>query len=127
MAEPECAPRAGTIAEDERGYLRVWLGRRHPHSDSSGYAWLHRLVAAYGIGRRLLTSEHVHHEDQGAKADNRPENLRVYDCRYHGRLHASAELVASGESGQVEEIEPVCIMQVGRWKWLIDPRRAGAQ
>jgi hypothetical protein len=113
LDEPECAPSAGTVIEHPKGYLRVWLGKRHPHADRSGYAMLHRLVAAYQLGRQLLTSEHVHHEDED-KTNNRPENLRVYDCAYHGRLHASSVEVANADSGQLGEIAPLCIMQAWR-------------
>jgi hypothetical protein len=38
------------------------------------------------IGRKLDTSEYVHHRN-GVKTDNNPENLEVMDPVTHGRLH----------------------------------------
>lgn len=62
---------------DKAGY--VLLHRPdHPDSNSSGYVREHRLVAEQILGRRLLASEVVHHKNDDP-ADNRPENLQVYE------------------------------------------------
>lgn len=49
----------------------------------------HRVVAEQKIGRPLLKTEIVHHRNLD-RADNRPENLRVY--RSHGRHFAHHRL-----------------------------------
>lgn len=46
----------------------------------------HRLIAEAVLRRRLTEKEIVHH-DNGQKADNRPENLVVWDRAEHTRHH----------------------------------------
>ena len=47
----------------------------------------YRLVAAKKLGRRLLSSEVVHHKN-GDCTDNHPDNLEVMTFREHSLLHA---------------------------------------
>lgn len=63
---------------DHRGYRRVWDGDRHVLE--------HRLVVERNLGRRLTTSEHVHHVN-GDRLDNRIENLQVLTHAEHMRVH----------------------------------------
>jgi hypothetical protein len=47
----------------------------------------HRVVMERLLGRKLLSTEHVHHIN-GDKLDNRPENLTVLSEAEHHRHHA---------------------------------------
>ncbi len=92
---------------DARGRVRLFVGRKHPFADRSGYCWRHRFVAQFVLGRKLLTSEHVHHVDGNLRNDS-PENFEIVDCQFHGRLHASGVLIAAPSAGTLKELaEPI--------------------
>lgn len=64
---------------DASGYVRVRVPDEDRHladATRSGYMMEHRLVMARILGRRLLTSESVHHIN-GDRQDNDPENLQL--------------------------------------------------
>jgi len=46
----------------------------------------HRQIMEAVLGRKLLTSEHVHHKD-GNKTNNHPSNLQVVSAHDHRGLH----------------------------------------
>ncbi len=69
---------------DRRGYVRVSLGVRW------GQDYEHRLVAEALLGRRLRTSEAVHHFNDD-RQDNRPENLAVMARGDHIAMHNALE------------------------------------
>jgi len=58
------------------GYILV-LSPNHPYAQVDGYVREHRLVMEKKIGRYLLPEEVVHHDDEN-KANNKPENLRLF-------------------------------------------------
>lgn len=79
------------------GYVVLWVGHAHPMADSKGYVAEHRLVVSQFIGRPLTSAEIVHHIN-GAKTDNRIENLELTDRRNHIAEHRDAVTHAMKES-----------------------------
>jgi hypothetical protein len=76
MGENNHAWRGGSYIEPEKGYRMVRMPD-HPRARVNGYVLEHLLVAEQMLGRPLKSGEEVHHENRD-RADNRPENLRVY-------------------------------------------------
>ena len=62
---------------DKSGYVLLYRPD-HPDSNSNGYIREHRLVMEAKIGRRLLSTEVVHHID-GSTDNNHPDNLELFD------------------------------------------------
>lgn len=64
-------------------YIRFW--------DNSNRRWQyeHRLIMQNKLGRKLLSSEHVHHID-GDPKNNNPENLMIVSAEEHIRIHKPA-------------------------------------
>lgn len=57
----------------------------------------HRAVVEDSLGRKLATSEHVHHIN-GNKKDNRLENLKVVEPTKHHRIHGEAYRKENGRT-----------------------------
>lgn len=59
------------------GYILLWRPD-HPRTQNRGYVAEHRLVMEECLGRYLLPGENVHHKN-GNRADNRLENLELWN------------------------------------------------
>jgi hypothetical protein len=78
--------RGGRTKFDMNGYI-LEHAPHHPRSDQYGYVAQHRLVMERKLGRYLTRKEVVHHEDDD-KANNHPDNLRLFACQAdHMRHH----------------------------------------
>jgi hypothetical protein len=87
MRERNPAWIGGTV-KDGLGYVLV-KNRQHPFCNWNGYVREHRLVMEKHLGRYLLPSEVVHHENE-IKTDNRIENLRLFKNKAeHQKYHKS--------------------------------------
>lgn len=78
---------------DDKGYRRVRMPT-HPKAQHNGYVIEHVLVAERMLGRPLKPGEEVHHRNR-IRADNRPENLQVYDSHRAHWLTEHYETVAA--------------------------------
>ncbi len=63
----------------KNGYILI-LKHNHPFSNKQGYILEHRLVAEEELGRYLKPKEEAHHRN-GKRADNRWENLFVFESK----------------------------------------------
>ena len=58
----------------------------HPRAWSTGYVYVHTIVAENKIGRLLRGGEVVHHLNENRR-DNRPENITVTNQSVHAATH----------------------------------------
>lgn len=69
------------------GYILIYRPDSHL-ADKHGFVLEHRLVAEQKYGRKLKSSDIVHHID-GNKTNNNPENIAVLTRAEHAKLHSN--------------------------------------
>jgi len=73
------------------GYVKVYIGRKHPLSDSKGFAYEHRLVAIKILGRSMVDGEIIHHID-GDRTNNSEDNIKIVNGNFeHYVFHRNPE------------------------------------
>lgn len=65
------------------GYIKIRVG------NTGRFVYEHRHIMENKLGRKLLTSEHVHHFN-GDRQDNREDNLTLVTNAEHRMLHGEA-------------------------------------
>lgn len=110
--EIKAKAKAGYRKAMAEGRIRRPVGPAHPSwnggvSVSAGYRFInvggkyeaeHRLVAEQMLGRKLLSSEVVHHKNRN-RSDNRPENLEVMTASEHALEHVNDHRVTVSRKG----------------------------
>ena len=66
------------------------MGYKQELNGTGGYYFTHRKTVEDAIGRRLTSSEHIHHIN-GDKLDNRLDNLVILTCSEHTKIHRYLE------------------------------------
>ena len=65
-------------AVTKKGYRYIWVDGKCRE--------VHRVKMEKKLGRKLRTSEHVHHKNEN-RGDNSDDNLQVLDASDHAKLH----------------------------------------
>lgn len=82
---------------DSNGYVRYYSG--HPENKSGRTRYAHHVVMENYLGRQLMKHENVHHKN-GNRADNRLENLELWNTsqppgqRIEDKVQWAKEIIA---------------------------------
>ncbi len=92
------------LSEGKKEGLTTWgfinEGKKHGNNArkrifiNGKYFYLHRLIMEEYLGRKLLSSEIVHHIN-GDPKDNRLENLMITTNTEHGKIHKPKRSISS--------------------------------
>ena len=90
-------------SKNKYGYIVIY-----DKSFKNGYYLEHRFIMENKIGRKLTSSEHIHHIN-GNKSDNRIENLEIISNGDHKRFHQHQRF-AKYYAGRWSENFDACII-----------------
>lgn len=77
-------------------YYMVFMPNHHL-ADNDGFVYVHRLNAEKKLGRKLESTECVHHIDED-KFNNEPENLMVFKTNAdHSAFHKGRDICLDGD------------------------------
>jgi hypothetical protein len=107
---PFSDPAFGNETCDDRGRVKVFLGKGHKYANRGGYQWRARLVVSYALERRLLSCEHVHHIETRSFNNDSVDKLELREGAEHGSYHARIRTLAGyrAADGRFVEYDVEC-------------------
>ena len=82
-----CFKVGNRVVDKNLGYILVYAPM-HPHANTRGYVYEHRLVVEVLSIDRVLNKDEVVHHKNGDRKDNVLSNLEVMSRSEHAILHA---------------------------------------
>jgi|tagenome__1003787_1003787.scaffolds.fasta_scaffold20729567_2 hypothetical protein len=109
----------GGRTRHKRGYVMIWVpGHPRALTGKGQYVFEHILVMEEILGRYLLPEENVHHRN-GAKDDNRPENLELWTRPQPVGIRVNDGIAWAHEILIRYEVPPYSL-PVGRLAWACE-------
>lgn len=88
------------------GYIMIMKDGVPKSSKFADMIYEHRAIAERILGRKLTSTEEVHHLN-GKRNDNRPKNLIVVESRKHKRSPRAPSIVVCAKCGHHTAVSPI--------------------